>query len=707
MVPLLADLLSLPVAAPYTRSSAPLRTQRERIMRFFVEQLAALAADRPALIVIEDLHWCDPTTLELLSRVIADPRPAAIFLLLTTRPEFRPPWPESTVPGLRLAPLADTDIREMIGALAPEMPPETARRIVARADGIPLFAEELARTTAAAGPNQPDAIPATLQDLLAARLDSMAEAKGTAQLAATIGRDFPLALLRELSPLDEAALRESLCRLRETGLVTPMSDDAFQFRHALFQEAAYRSQTKADRTVAHRRIAEMLEAQFPETVRTQPETLARHWATAAEAETAIGYWLQAGRIANLRCAHKEAISHFTAGLALAETLPDEQQRIQWEFELQIGLGAANFAAEGYGSAPGGTAYARAVDLGERHTGNPDLFPALWGYWACSSSRADYDESLTLTLRLLDMAGRSGDLIQLQQGHFAVGNIRFWRGEFVEARRHLEQAMALYRPEHHEPLAANFGENAYATSGGYLCCVLAMLGLPEQALAVRDRTLAEARRIDHPFSLGYALIFATILECILRRPREALSLAEETITLAEHHGFPLWDVGATSKKGWALARLGHAEGAELARYGAASVPTLMSGIRVIFMENLADTLCHLGRHDEALSVIAEARDVMERINDRHVEAELHRLEGECLRGVADTQAEVCFERALRISRKQGARLQELRAATSLAALWRDRERGDDARHLLADICESFTEGRDMADLVEARRLLNDL
>lgn len=707
IVPLLADLLSLPVAAPYTRSEAPLRTQRERIMRFFAGQMATLAANRPALVVIEDLHWCDPTTLELLSRVISDPAPLPIFLLLTTRPEFQPPWPESEVPVLRLAPLADADIQEMIGALAPEMPAETARRIVVRADGVPLFAEELARTVAAAGPDRRDAVPATLQDLLAARLDSIAEAKGAAQLAATIGRDFPLALLRELSAADETALRDSLRRLRETGLVTPTSDDTFQFRHALFQEAAYRSQTKADRTAAHRRIAETLEARFRETVRTQPEILARHWAAAAEAETAIGYWLRAGRMANLRCAHKEAISHFTAALALTETLPGEQQRIQWEFELQVGLGAANFAAEGYGSAPGGTAYARAVDLGERHTGNPDLFPALWGYWACTSSRADYDESLTLTLRLLDMGMRSGDPIQLQQGHFAVGNIRFWRGEFEEARRHLEQAMALYRPEHHETLAANFGENAYATSGGYLCCVLAMMGLPEQALAVRDRTLAEARRIDHPFSLGYALIFAAIVECLLRRPREALPLAEETIALAERHGFPLWDVGGTAKKGWALARLGHAEGAELARYGAASVPNLMSGIRVIFLENLADTLCHLGRHDETLGVIAEARDVMERINDRHVEADLHRLEGECLRGVADTQAEACFERALEISRKQGARLQELRAATGLAALWRDRGRPDDARRLLADVCEGFPEGHDMPDFVEARQLLEIL
>jgi DNA-binding SARP family transcriptional activator/predicted ATPase len=710
VIPLFAGLLSLPLAPPYREPTASLQVQRQTVMGIFLEQLHRQAAAQPMLIIVEDLQWCDPTTLELLTRTLADTRPAPIFFLLTARPEFRSPWPEAEVPVQALGPLADDDIGTLVGSLDLDIPADVMQAIVARADGVPLFAEELARTHPPAGAGRPPAVPSTLQDLLAARLDSMADTKSTAQLAAAIGREFPMAWMRALSPLDEATLTASLYRLRDAGILSGTTETEFQFRHALFQDAAYQSLTKTDRLTAHRRIAETLQARFPDAVRIRPETLARHWTAAGETETAIECWVRAGRLANLHCAHKEAIGRFMSGLALVDGLADGQRRIQLEFELQVGLGAAHFAAEGYASPNGAAAYARAVELGERHADSPDLFHALWGLWACTSSRSDYDESLALTQRLLRMALASKDPVKEQQGHFAVGNIRFWRGEFVEARDHLERAMALYKPEHHERLVVDFGENAYATSGSYLSWTLCFLGFPQQAKEAGRKALDEARRAGHPFSLGYALTFATVLARMLRHPGETLTLAEETIDLAVRHGFPLWKVGATLKQGWAMVRLGRPEGMERIRESVASVPVLMSGIRLIFLETMADALCHLKVFDEALTVIAEARDVVDRLGDRHVEAELHRLEGRCWLGQSRSnkaKAEACFDRALSVSRRQQARLLELRAAMAMAELWHGQGRTDEARHLLAGVYDGFVEGSDTHDLRKARSLLSDL
>lgn len=712
LIPLFAGLLSLPPMPPYRAPDMSLQMQRKAIMEFFLEQLHKQTARQPVLIVVEDLHWCDPTTLELLSRVFADGRRAPFFVLLTARPEFRSPWPAAGVPVQVLGPLADSDIGRLVESLDLDISPDVTRAIVKKADGVPLFAEELARVATPAGTERFPAVPATLQDLLAARLDGMAEAKSTAQLAAAIGREFPMAWMRALSPLDETALAASLYRLRDAGMLSGTAESEFQFRHALFQDAAYQSLTKGDRQAAHRRIAETLRERFPDAVRIRPETIARHWTAAGEAENAIESWIKAGRLAGLHCAHKEAISHFASGMALLEDVANGQRKIQLEFELQVGLGAAHFAAEGYASPNGAAAYARAVELGEKHADSPDLFQALWGLWACTSSRSDYDESLAITLRLLRMAQRSKDPVKEQQGHFAVGNIRFWRGEFVEARDHLERAMALYKPEHHERLVTDFGENAYVTSGSYLSWTLCFMGFADQAREAGRLAVDEARRCGHPFSLGYALTFATAFERMLRRPAETQTLAEETIDLAVRHDFPLWEVGATLVQGWAMVRADRPEGMERVRASVDSVPRLMSGIRLIFLETMADALFRQKEFTEALTVIAEARNVVERLGDRHVEAELHRLEGKCRLGLAkgtagETAAEACFLRALDVSRRQQARLLELRAATSLARLWRGQGRADEARRLLGGVRAGFTEGFDTRDLEEAARLLEEL
>lgn len=709
-VPLLASLLSLPTRPPYkTRPLLP-QQLRDLTMDFLIEHLYASTNGSVGLLIVEDLHWIDPSTLELLTRFLADQRPAPMLVLLTARPEFKPSWPTDQALMLTIPPLADNDMAVLVTALALGNSVATVRDIVDRSDGIPLFAEELARTLPSAADDRFFAIPTTLQDLLAARLDSLGEAKFTAQLAATIGREFHLDLLCELAQVDRLALLRSLRRLCDVGLVSGDIDSGFQFRHALFQDAAYQSQTRTDRQAMHRRIAEVLQSRFADLAQRRPEMLARHWTAAGVAETATEFWIKAGRWAGRHYAHKEVISHLKSGLKLLDDINNAQAKIRLEFELQIGLGSAYYATEGYGSPSGVLAYCRAVALGEGQANTRALFQAFWGLWASTSSRSNYQASLALTQRLIRMSDLSNDPVEQQQAHFAAGNIQFWRGEFQQARVHLERAMSLYRPRHHERLITGFGENAFVTSGSFLSWTLCYLGLPDQARAVSRRTVATARRIKHPFSLGYGLTFATVLHRMLRQPTQCLKLAEETISLAVLHGFPLWEAGATLKQGWALVMLGRFEGVERMRRSVESMRIVMSSILVIFLETLADSLRQLGQYDQALVIIEEAQAAGGTLGDRHVEAELHRLKGECLLGLAtgnEVQAESCFQQAIDISHAQLARLAELRASLSMARLWHAQGRTKQAHQLLMEAYTGFTEGFKTPDLQQAERFLAQL
>ena len=701
-VPLLATLLSLPLARPYEVPAAPPHQQREQVLELLLEQLHAQTAAKPVLLVVEDLHWIDPTTLELLSRVLQTEEPASLLMLFTARPEFESPWPESRVPRLTLAPLSDSEVQTMVEGLNLNLPVVMLADIVRRADGVPLFVEELAKTAAVAAEGEPMTVPSSLRDLLAARLDGMGDAKAIAQLAATVGSAAPPGLLEAVSQFDHGDVTAAFQRLQEAGIAHSSTDSGFRFRHALFRDAAYESQTRSDRRAVHRRIAKALEADFPDMAHHRPELLAHHLQNGGLPERATEYWMRAGRLAHRQCAHKEAQSHFAAGLELLASLPDGERRHQLELELQVGFGSATQAAEGYGSPKASAAFSRAVELGEWVGASAESFQALWGLWASTSSQSDLGRSLDLARRLLSMAQRTGDPVQSQQAHFAVGNIQFWRGGFEDARHHLEQAMALYEPQHHESLVAGYGENAFATSGAYLSWTLCLLGQPQQALDAGRRAVAEARRVDHPFTLGYALTFFTVLHRMLRQPAETLALAEETIELAAEHNFPLWDVGATLKRGWARVMQGDAAGLHEMRRSVEAVQGLMSGITLIFLETLADALHQAGQYEEALSVIHEAQAVVERLDDHHVEAELFRLKGHCLLALSPgnkDEAEGYFHRALALAREQQARLLEVRAAAGLARMG-----AFGARKELETVINAFGEDSGIADIVEAKRLL---
>lgn len=704
VVPLLATMHSLPLRASYLKPDFSPQQQREKTMAILLDRLYSLAAKQALLLLVEDLHWADPSTLEFLKLFVEQQRTAPILAVFTARPVFEPPWQESLVSTLPLNALDKNETAMLIAGVEPGIAPAMVLRIVDRADGIPLFAEELTREMAA---NDRSAIPSTLQDLLASRLDGMGAAKITAQLASAAGREFSFDLLRRIAPFDDATLEQMLQQLQAAGLLQCAVRGVFNFRHALMRDAAYLSLTRAEREAVHRRIANALETGGS---KVRPELLAQHRAAGGEIRQAVACWIDAGKLASQHSASREAVMHFKSGLTLLQSSAPGAERDRQELILQIGLGSAATSAHGYASAEGAEAYARAMALASRHESDPAMFPAIWGLWASASSRAGYAIALDLAQQLLRMANQSGDPVEKEQGHFAVANTLYWQGEFVMAQKHLERVSELYQPAQQTRHIADFGEAAGVTSNSYTSWVLWFLGFPEQALKVSAQALALARQIGHPFSLAYALIFASILNCRLRRPEASLTLAQEALNLASHHGFPLWIIGATLTRGWAYAMQGQRQGVESMQQCVEATREAMGGVRLVVLEPLVDAYAVLGRFENALSISSEAFAVGVEIGDHHIEAELHRLKGESLLGLAEgneDSAEACFYQALTVSRRQQAKSLELRAAMSLARLWHRQGKRDDAQCLLKEVYNWFTEGLDTPDLLNARELLDSL
>lgn len=670
IAPVLAAFLSLPVFPPYVPVALFATEQREVVRDMLHRLLHNLAARQPVLLFVEDVQWADPSTVDLISGMLEMTERPPMLVLITSRTGYVSPWAEDSVPTWLLAGLPDGEIGRIISAVAPGISSGVARRLVARADGVPLFAEELAKFAADESNN---AIPGSLQDLLAARLDATGDAKATAQLAATIGRAFALDVLRLVSPLGPQALLKSLRSLEAAALIESHDGVVFQFRHALFRDTAYLSQGRAQRQQAHLHIAEALQGAGTRFVTAHPELLARHFELGENVRQAVHHWLAAGNLACRQAANAEALLHFRAGLRLIGQLPEDAERAHLEFDLLNGLGLAAIAIEGYASNEAADAHARAVALCEAHAGSRDMFRAVWGLWAGASSRSGYDHAEDLARQLLGMARGSDDPVEAQQAHFALGNTLFWQGRFCESRQHLERVIALHRPAHHARHIADFGEDVRITAGAYLAWALDMQGAAVEARKECAEALALARRSRHPFSLAYALTFAALLHCRQRLPDEALLLAAETSRLAEQHGFHLWRVGAEVARGWASVQQGNtADVAAIARCIEAT-EAVMSGVALVVLGALADAQALAGQPEAVLDTVDRAMRLGDVLEDRHLDGELLCLKGEALLGLEPddgARAAHCFRQALATSRLQQAIAVERRAREALLALARD-------------------------------------
>lgn len=705
-ISLLAPLLSLlPGNANPIPESSPKR-QKEQILAVLLRLLQTLATQQPVLFVVEDLHWIDLSSLELLTLFVESPHKGAVLALFTARSEFVAPWVGTSMTLLPLAPLRDGEMTTLVASLDKDIATPTLRHIVERADGVPLFAEEMAKFATA---DKRASVPATLLDLLTARMDAVGEAKRAAQLAATLGRKFDPALLHRVSAADPVLLARHLDILQEAGLVLPAGGSLRQFKHALIQEVAYRSQSRTDRQAAHRRIADVLKSDFVAVIAAQPEILAQHLTGAGEIRSAISYWILAGQHAARRSGNLEAIGHFRAALQQMEALPHDRERDEIEFNILVNLFPIIFATEGYGSPDAGPVNARIAVLSQQIGDSPDLFPAKWTVLVNTIGASGPRGVPEAVEQLLPMA--QNDAVRLHAAHHLGANSCFWAGDFEASATHYERSAALYQPEHTPQLIAQYGTDLSVFNASHGMFARHMLGFPDQAQTICAQSLARARATGHAHTLAQALGFAATLQRWQNKPEAALALATEAIALAREQDFPLWLVSAGMNSGWARAVLGDAEGG-LAEIKASidGMRQAIGGISVVFISALVHACRHLERYGDALDAIAEALADADRNGDGHYLAELHRFKAECLLARFPDRvdaAEALLAEALAIARRQHARLPELRAAASMARLQVCHGKARTAKPLLAELLARFTEGFASDDLRQAKALLRNL
>jgi class 3 adenylate cyclase/predicted ATPase len=730
-VPLFAALLSLPLTDDYAPLTVSPERQKQQTLQALLTILLRIAAQQPVLLVMEDLHWVDPTTLEWLSLLVDQGPTARILALFTFRPDFSPPWTgRSHLTLVTLPRLPRRQAAELTGRVAhgKALPPEVVAQVVAKTDGVPLFVEELTKMVLESGllqereeryeltrPLPPLAIPATLHDSLMARLDRLATVKGLAQLGATLGREFAYALLQAVSPWDEDALRRGLHQLVEAEFLYQQGlppQATYRFKHALIQDAAYQSLLRSTRQQHHQRIAEVLEGRFPETVETQPELLAQHYTQAGLTEQAVRYWQRAAEHASDRSAPLEAISHCTTGIALLTTLPATPARTQHALTLHLALGAALQMAKGLAAPEVEHAYTQARALCQQVGETPQLVPVLFGLWRSYLLRPQLHTARELGETLLRLAQPTDDPALAIIAHYALGSTWLWLGALPAARQHLEAGIALYTPEQRRAPAFRIGLDPGVGCRANAAMTLWLLGYPEQALARLHEALALAHELSHPYSLAWARCWAAFISQFHRDVPAVHEHAEAAVALTTAQGFTEWAAYGTSLRGWALAMQGQAEeGLAQVRQGIAAFRATGAALHVPYLCTLlAEVYDHLGHTEDGLQALAEAHSLVDQHEERYSEAEIHRLRGVILLRQPETspaEAEAWLQQALDVARRQEAKSLELRAAMSLARLWQQQGKRAEAYELLAPIYGWFTEGFDTADLQEAKALLEEL
>jgi tetratricopeptide (TPR) repeat protein len=627
------------------------------------------------------------------------------------------PWPaRSNLQTLTLSRLSKRQMREMIGAVsaARALPEAVVEQLVARADGIPLFIEELTQAVVEAGGDAALAeIPVTLQDSLLARLDRISSAKEVAQRAAVLGREFSYALLAAVAGIDDGALQQGLARLVEAELVFVRGeppDATYTFKHALVQEAAYESLLKRTRQQLHSRVVEVLRTQFPDQAAAQPEVVGRYAELAGQIHDAIVSYGLAGEQAQARSAHAEAIGQFRKAITLLDTLPAGAERDARELTLQLALVASLIAARGYARPETEAAYDRAAALAAAANDAARLGVARTGLALCYCTRGQVERGRALAAEVLAAAEARGDREQVLHGHVNVANPECFQGKFASSLEHCERARALYDPVQHPAVDPVLGTDPGVSALCYTAWNLSQLGQPDAALTRAHEAVALARRLNHPFGVGTALAFETAVHWFRRDTAAQRERAAEVIALSEAQGFPLW---------LGLGRAFHAA-ARVMDGDSAALPEIMQGVAVaaetgnqsgapaLFLL-LAEAQQAAGQLVEAQGTVSTALAVAAQTGQLFFDADLHRLDADLLLATGGEADEVAarYQRALAIAREQGARSFELRVSTRLARLWRDQGKRAEARELLAPVYGWFTEGFDTADLQQAKTLLEEL
>jgi class 3 adenylate cyclase/tetratricopeptide (TPR) repeat protein len=725
----IAALLSIPNAARYPLPELSPQKRKENTLTALLAHMERLAARQPVLVVYEDVHWIDPTTLELLTLAIERVQHLPVLLLVTARPEFTPPWPDyAHVTHVALGRIGRVEgtslIAQVTGGKA--LPSEVLQQILARTDGIPLFIEELTKAVVesgvltdagdrytVAGPLPALAIPTSLNASLLARLDRLAPVREVAQIGAALGRQFSHALISAVAPMPQPQLDEALAQLLQAELIfrrgTP-PDAQYTFKHALVQDTAYGTLLRERRQQLHGRIAAALEQQFPEIAETQPEQLARHCAEAGFVEKAVGYCLKAGQQAIARGTMIEAVAQLRKGLDILAGLPNGTARQQQELDLQIALGHALDVTKGLAAFEPGEAYARARQLCEQLDRPAQLGLVLYGQFLSRVVRGELEQAEHHAEEMRHLGSTRNDVMWKCFGSQLSGNICFYLGKFTDVRAYLENALSLWDPVYRG--SAPTAEDPYVGAMIHLSRALICLGHLDQARLLRDEALAEAQRLS-PFMRAFVLRQAWYGDWAIEGTKSAQTVlvsANEVVAVSSEQGFRDPLAIGNIMHGWCLASLGQA---------AEGIPLLLEGLTTcraagrtlmipFFLMALAEAYGMAAQPQEGLDQLAEAAKLVETTQERWAEAEIHRLRGTLLLSMNERAvAENSYRRALDVAQRQSAKLWELRAALDLARLWRDQGNRTEARDLLSPIYGWFTEGFDTRDLKKAKALLVDL
>ena len=674
-VPLIADLLGLPVPDSYPRAAMSADERRRRLLEALTAWVFSAARSQPMVLVVEDLHWVDPSTLELVEMLAQQGADVPLFLLCTARPEFRPAWPaRSHHTHMVVNRLTSRNTRALVAGVVSRdgMAREVIEAVVARSDGVPLFAEELSRLIVDRGGVGEHDIPTTLQDSLSARLDRVGEAKEVAQLAAVLGRDFTFDLLCSVSGLPPPRLEAALARLAEAELIhvrgaPPAS--SYRFKHALILDAAYAALLLSKRRELHGRVARTLLDGFPEIAGAKPELLARHWTEAGETDLAVASWSEAAAGAAARAAHVEAVGYLRTGLALLRRKPADEARAKQEFPLLTRLAVSLSASVGYAVPEVGEALAEARAICEAHNDLPSLFSVLINICNYEATVGDLDAAEAAARRCDMISGETGVAAHRIQAQYFIAYALYSKGELTEARRYLESSVQLYQAHDGAKLTFFTPTDALVESLATLCIVLYALGETELAAQRADELVSHARGLNRPYDLVYALGFRCVHDTFAGRFEDLMRHSSEALAACETNGFSTYRAVAATFQGIAVGHLRSvAEGLALLYPAVADLKRLRV-LRALGLYVGEAALLHLKAGDlpAALDAVDQALEMALR-SYRICVPRLHRLKAEILArtpGVRRAAVTAELKAAIAAAEAQGAKAFAAEAARVMA------------------------------------------